>query len=399
MMTRSIRATALLGVACLASTLVAACGDPKSQSSAVRDAKVGAPIVIAAAWPWSAQPNLLYEKGMRLALDEANSAGGAAGRQFRLLRVDDHESVDEGRLVAQRLAAEGQVSAVIGHMQSYVTVPAAAVYDAAGIVLIAPTSTDAALTSRGYPRVFRTIFTDHDAGRQMAELAKAKGVQRIGIFYIRNEYGRALSNAFEVRANALGVDVIDRQSYDPGSRGAAELEQIVRLWKERHVDGVFLAAEAGPAARIARELKRQKVAVTMFGGDALGIPPFLAEGGDAVNGIMLPTPFHPGDPRPEARRFAAAFEKRFNQPPDALAALGYDAVQVLTHAMRVAGSPDAGKVAAALHELRDWKGVTGAFSFDATGDLATNPIATVVVRNGQFAYLGTGGTTLHASAP
>ncbi|MEO5815224.1 MAG: ABC transporter substrate-binding protein [Gemmatimonadaceae bacterium] len=399
MMTRSVRALALLGTALLATTLMLACADAKSQSSASRDARAGAPIVIAAAWPWSAQPNLLYEKGMRLALDDANAAGGAAGRQFRLLRVDDHESVDEGRLVAQRLAAEGQVSAVIGHMQSYVTVPAAAVYDAAGIVLIAPTSTDAALTSRGYARVFRTIFTDRDAGRQMAELAKTKGVQRVGIFYIRNDYGRALSNAFEVRANALGLDIIDRQSYDPGSRGAAELEQIVRLWKERHVDGVFLAAEAGPAARIARELKRQKVAVMMFGGDALGIPPFLAEGGDAVNGIMLPTPFHPGDPRPEVQRFAAAFQKRFGLQPDALAALGYDAVQVLTHAMRVAGSPEAEKVAPVLHGLRNWKGVTGTFSFDASGDLSTNPITTVVVRNGEFTYLGAGGTSMHASVP
>ncbi|MDZ7629973.1 MAG: hypothetical protein U5K74_01130 [Gemmatimonadaceae bacterium] len=85
-----------------------------------------------------------------------------------------------------------------------------------------------------------------------------------------------------MRASALGVDVVDRISYDPGSSNRSEVALIVRLWKERHIDGVFLAAEAGPAARFARELASQQMAVTLLGG---GICPckfeeFIAEGGD-----------------------------------------------------------------------------------------------------------------------
>jgi branched-chain amino acid transport system substrate-binding protein len=367
-----------------------ACTERKAAGAAERTGSASDSVIIAAAWPWASYPDMLYGKGLDLAVEEANAAGGLRGRPFALRRVDDQQSVDNGRLVAERLVTAGGIAAVIGHMQSYITVPAAAVYDAAGIVLVAPSSTDGSLTDRGYRRVFRSIFTDHDAGTQMADLAAESGVKRIGIFYIRNEYGRALSNAFETRARALGVDVIGRVSYDAGSSTGAELEQIVRQWNERHVDGVFLAAEAGPAARFAREVKRQGLNIALFGSDALGIPALIAEGGIAVEGLMLPAPFHPGDPRIEVQAFVRQFTARHGTGPDALAALGYDAMRLVTHSIVTAGTTAQDSVAAVLHATRNWRGVTRSMSFDSTGSLAEGPITRVMVRRGAFTFLGSG---------
>jgi branched-chain amino acid transport system substrate-binding protein len=381
----------------LSAVATVSCARQKADAAESTSAHTSA-IVIAAAWPWARYPDMLYGKGLQLAIDEANREGGLAGRSFSLERIDDNESVDDGRLAAERLVSDGRVSAVVGHMQSYVTVPAAAVYDAAGLPLVAPTSTDASLTSHGYRRVFRTIFTDGDAGRQMAELAAAQRVQRVGIFYIRNEYGRALSNAFESRARALGIDVVGRVSYDPGSSTSAELEQIVRQWGERHIDGVFLGAEAGPAARFAKELQRQRLRVAMFGSDAVGIPTLLREGGVAVEGLMLPAPFHPNDPRVEVQRFVREFTLRNGTAPDVLAALGYDAVRVLTRAMRTAGTSAPDSVSAVLHRMRAWPGVTGPLSFDSTGALVAGRITGVIVRNGAFEYLGDRVAPVTASA-
>ena len=385
-MTRIDRARGTLVLALLLSA--AGCGGDRAGARGAGGA-AGPPadVVIGAPWPWAARRDFLYDQGVRMAVDEVNAAGGVGGRRLRIERFDDLESVDEGRLVAQRLAAERTVDAVIGHMQSYVTVPAAAVYDAAGLVLVAPTSTDAGLTSRGYRRVFRVMFSDRDAGREMAELAKTLGVTRAGIFYIRNSYGRALANAFEVRAKSAGIDVIDRQSYDPGSQTEAQLDEIVRVWKERRVDGVFLAAEAGPAARFAREIRRQGLSAVMLGGDALGTPELFAEGAEAVRGLIIPAPFHADEPREQVRRFAAEFRRRYGRPPDALAALGYDAVRVLAHAMTTARSTAPDSVARALHALRDWSGVTGTFSYDDAGDLPTKRIVKVVARDSAFVYL------------
>jgi hypothetical protein len=48
-------------------------------------------------------------------------------------------------------------------------VPASAIYDMAGLLMIAPTATDPELTAHGYSRVFRATFTDGEVGRQMAD--------------------------------------------------------------------------------------------------------------------------------------------------------------------------------------------------------------------------------------
>ncbi|MDZ7629972.1 MAG: ABC transporter substrate-binding protein [Gemmatimonadaceae bacterium] len=136
----------------LLSVLLSACA-PGGQAG--RSTPAGGPadtVVLAAAWPWAAQSNMLYDEGMGLAIEEINAAGGLAGRPFRIERIDDHQSVDDGRLAAQRIAANGHISAVIGHMQSYITVPAAASYmeRRAGLRShMRRASTDATLTSRG----------------------------------------------------------------------------------------------------------------------------------------------------------------------------------------------------------------------------------------------------------
>src|SRR5687767_6785939 len=89
----------------LAAAGLAACGgsdDPAAQR-ARRSAAKGE-IVVGAAWPWELRGEQIhYGKGMDLAVEELNAAGGVLGRPLKLLRVDDQESVDRGRIIAQEL--------------------------------------------------------------------------------------------------------------------------------------------------------------------------------------------------------------------------------------------------------------------------------------------------------
>src|SRR5207244_3310024 len=135
--------------AAAAITMLAACGAWRTpaEERAIRAARARGDVVVAAVWPWALRKDLRYGEGLDLAVDEVNRGGGVNGRTLRVTRVDDRESVDEGRLAAQRIAGDPDVVAVIGHLQSYVTVHAAAVYDLSGLVLVSPASTDAELTS------------------------------------------------------------------------------------------------------------------------------------------------------------------------------------------------------------------------------------------------------------
>lgn len=345
-------------------------------------------VVVGAAWPWSTRTNVRYGQGLDMAVDEVNAGGGIDGRRLVLRRVDDHESVNDGRMAAQQLGEDPDVVAVIGHLQSFVTVPAAAIYDAAGLVLLAPTATDPELTRRGSDRVFRMTFTDSAVGRHMADVATGRGYRRIGIYYIRNAYGRELANAFEERAVAVGASILARGSYDAsGAVSGQTFEPVLREWAGLNLDAIFLAGEVPSAAVFVAEARREGVRLPIIGGDALGSPDLARIAGPAAEGALVASAFHPDEPRAEAQRFRTAFHKRFGVDPDAGSALGYDAVGVLVAAMRQAHSTVPAAVAAALHSRTRWEGVTGQLAFDGHGDLIGVPVVTMIVRNGAFAYL------------
>ena len=370
--------------------LAAACGG--SDDPAAQRAKGGSgPIVIGAAWPWEARKNVLYAQGMDLAVDEINRAGGVLGRPLKIERADDHEDVDQGRMIAQEFGKNPQVVAVIGHLQSYVTVPAAAVYDLSGLVLVSATATTAELTNKGYHRVFRTIFTEADMGRQLADYAVKGGRRRMVIYYSRDEYGRGLANAFEEQATAAGGQVLDRRSYDPNvPANPLTAAQAVAAWQQLGPEAVFIAGQDEPAALLALELRRKGMDVPIIGGDALATPTYVQRAGAAAEGTVIASPFHAGAPDPEVQRFTAAFRAKYGTEPDVGAALAYDATRVLAHAITRAGAADPARIADALHAVRGWHGVTGPFTFDAAGNLVDMPVRKVVVRGGRFTFLEDG---------
>lgn len=349
----------------------------------------GGPITIAVIWPWESRGMLLYGEGLQLALDEVNGAGGPLGRPLVVLREDDHESVDRGRVVAQRLAQNHDVVAVVGHLQSYVSLPAAAIYDLSGLVHVAPTATDPRLTQQGYRRLFRITFTDRETGAQMADVAASRGYRRLAIYYIRNAYGRSLANAFEEQAIERRLVVADRQSYDPDTTtGNRTLSDILTAWQDLALDAVFVAGEPRQAATMIEAARARGIGAVMLGGDALGTVDFIDRGGAAVEGTIIATAFHPHDQREEVQRFAAGFRQQYGLEPDASAALGYDAVHLIAHGIETARSVEPDRVADALRATRDWRGVTGRVTFTDAGELLDRSLGTVVVRNGGFDWLG-----------
>ena len=377
----------------IAFLLLAALGCGSGQDPAQRDrgtvATEDGDIVVAVAWPWEARKELRFSEGLEMALEEINGGGGIGGRQLSLLKVDDQESVNEGRLVAQRLADNPEVMAVIGHLQSHVTVPAAAIYDRAGLLLISPASTSADLTAQGYSRVFRATFVDGDIGEQMADYALNQGYKRVAIYYVRSIYGQALASAFEERvANIGGLSVVGRDSYGTDqdvSSGA--LQPLLSRWRQLDIDALFLAGEVPSAGQIIAELRNSDLNVPVFGGDAMGSPALFQLGGEAVEGTVVSSFFHPGEPRPEVESFVAAFQSRYDASPDPAAALGYDALRLLAEGMRKAPTPSPEHVTQALREIDGWPGVTGPFTFDEKGDLIERKAPKMIVREGAFAYL------------
>ena len=136
--------------------------------------------------------------------------------------------------------------------------------------------------------------------------------------------------------------------------------------------------------RTARELGLD---VPLLGGDGWDSPKTAEIGGKAVEGVYITNHYSPDDQRPEVRKFIADYQAKYGgKTPDAMAVLGYDAMNLMADAIRRAGSTDGEKIRAALAETRDFPAVSGHITMDADRN-ARKDIVIVQMRDGQFRFV------------
>jgi branched-chain amino acid transport system substrate-binding protein len=88
------------------------------------------------------------------------------------------------------------------------------------------------------------------------------------------------------------------------------------------------------------------------------------------------------------RKESGRYRKKYNEDPDAMVALGYDALKLLADAMKRAGTTDPAKVNEAIAATKDFPGVTGKITLDEHRN-PTKPAVMLQVKNGKFAYVET----------
>lgn len=361
--------------------------EPLAQQRARRLADSTGDIVIAVAWPLQSSKATLVN-GIALAVDEINRQGGIlGGRKIKVLLKDDAASLSTGRLVAQEIADNPEVAAVIGHLNSYIAAPASQIYERAGLVMVTPGASGQKITEQGGQYVFRSLPGNRDQGRQIGDYAAAQGYKSVAIYYIKNDYGIDLANYFEQRARELGIVVTDRRSYDMGGDDHAV---VLGNWASfLKMDAIFLVGSLPESSQILREIRGAGLTLPVFGGAGLDSPELIKRGGASVEGTVVFSLFNLDDPRPEVRAFGETFKAKFGVWPDGTAAQGYDALKLVAHAMQTAHSAVPAKVAAALRATKDWHGVTGSHTYSEKGDLVAKQLAKVVVQDGKFVYFDT----------
>ncbi|MGE4267242.1 MAG: ABC transporter substrate-binding protein [Deferribacterales bacterium] len=383
---RAIRYAVLIAVCITVSLLSFSCGsgDTPAKQRAAKAEKAKGDIIIGAAGPWSEKRNLLMQ-GISLSTDRINASGGLLnGRKIKVVWGDDKRTAEQGQLIAQEFSENTDMVAVIGHSNSFISIPASIMYQYNGLLMLSPLSTNPKLTSQGYGLVFRNIPNDAGFGRGIAEYCKKHGIDDILIYQIRDDFGQGQSNAFEIKAEELGLKILDRQSYD-STINTEQIRQDILYWKNNYrFRAIVLIGIMPKAAEIISEIRKLGIDVPILGGDALDHPMLTQIAGKYAEGVYAASVFHPDADYPAVKSFSAEFIKKYGKKPDIGAAQGFDAVNVLAEGIRQANTTVPSKVADALHNLKNYKGLTGQYSFDKKGDPTGRPIMVKVMHNGSF---------------
>jgi len=323
---------------------------------------------------------------IQMAFDEINAAGGLLGKKVRVAVEDDQSKPEEAATAVTKLINQNHVVAMLGEVSSSRSLAAAPICQANGIPMISPSSTNPRVTQVG-DYIFRVCFTDPfqaEVGARIAwEILKVKKVAILSD--VRNDYSVGLQTFFRQHFKGFGGAVVAEQSYSEGdSDFRAQLTQI----KSANPEAIYVPGYYTEVATIARQARELGIAVPLIGGDGWDSPRLWEIGGEALNGCYFSNHYSVDDPSPAVQKFVADFKKRYNQTPDALAALGYDAARILADAMKRAGASNGDKVRDALSATKDFQGVTGTITINKERN-AVKPAVVLKIENGKFVYMTT----------
>jgi branched-chain amino acid transport system substrate-binding protein len=321
--------------------------------------------------------------GIDIAVDEINKAGGVLGKQIRVIVEDDQGLSAEAQTVVTKLITKDKVVAVLGEVASSNSIAAAPVAQQYGIPMISPSSTNPEVTRKG-DYIFRVCFLDPFQGYVMAKFASATlKLNRVAVLRdIKNDYSIGLADAFIENFKKMGGTIVSDESY---SAGDPDFNAQLTATKAKSPQAIFVPGYYTEVGLIARQSKKQGLAVPILGGDGWDSPSLIGIGGKDLDGSFFSNHYSVDDPSPEARKFLTAYKERFNAVPDALAGLGYDSAMVLFDAIKRAGTTDGMKLRDAIAQTKDFPGVTGKITLDADRN-ANKPAVVLEIKGGKFVY-------------
>jgi branched-chain amino acid transport system substrate-binding protein len=364
-------------------------------ASLVRPALAQAPaeLRLGAIFPLSGPLALLGDesfRGVEMAVEERNAAGGVLGRPLRLVRADAPDEAAAATEARRLSAGNDRVAAIFGSFSSTVALPASQVAEAAGVPWFELGALGDAVVERGFRWVFRaspraTDLAAMAVGGIAEVLAPGLGLAperlRIAIAHEEAPGGVSIGTAQEAAMGARGLTLVERAAY--ASR-ASDLTALVQRLRGQAAEVLLHTGAPGDEALLFRALRESQWRPRMVIGTAGGYG--LAETGrllgEALAGAMVvdPAAFGVNERHaPGASAFRDAYLRRYGAEPRSGHGLAACAgARLFLDALHRAGGTEKEKVRAAILALDVAEGATAAgwgARFDERGqNLRARPV-------------------------
>ena len=324
-------------------------------------------------------------QGVKLAAEEINASGGVLGKKIRLVIEDDQGKAEEAASAVTKLITRDNVIAIIGENSSNQSLAAAPICQSNGIPMISPSSTNPNVTKKG-DYIFRVCFTDPYQGKALATFVRQNlNATKAAILRDnKNDYSVGLAEVIRAEFTRLGGTIVAEQSYSGGDN---EFRPQLTAIKSAGPEVLFVPGFYTDAGQIALQARDLGITVPLVGGDGWDSPTVISIGGKAVDGCYFSDHYFVGEERPAVQRFVGEINKRTGKNPDANSALGYDALYILTNAIKAAGSLDRKAIRDHIATTKQYAGVSGVITMGPDRD-PIKPVAMIKIDGGTTHFAG-----------
>lgn len=321
--------------------------------------------------------------GVTLAVDELNKAGYSVDGQRVKLEVvsqDDRSDAAAGRTAAQQLVEAGVV-AVIGHLNSGVSIEAAPIYADKGIAQIA-ISTNPRFTQLGLPTTFRLVANDDLQARAIGSFAATQlSAESYAVVDDGTPYGKGLADGAAAQLKAGKKAVAVRQSFDDKTVAFDDLAAQLKAAKVEVIVSTLNDFQALALLEALRKIGHTRV--SLLGGDTVKTTD-MAKGVGLVDAIYATSPVLEAGEFTTGRQFLDKYNAAFQKRPAYGGHYTYDAMYVLSAAIQQAKSADPKAIVKALHAINGYAPVTGTMTWDDKGEQRYGAVGIYALRKGAW---------------
>ncbi len=324
-------------------------------------------------------------RGAQLAVAQLNEKGGILDREVQLLVKDGESDASIGaQQVATLMQEAPDIAAFLGLSDTDLALSAATESSLYDRVFLTSGATSPLLPTQVPDYLFLACFGDNVQAAAAAEWAYDELNLRtaVVVYDTLETYTVLLQKYFIDRFESLGGQVLAVKGYNPSDREAI-------LQNLPTAELVFLSSGSAQDARSNIQLMREAgITVPVIGGDGYESETEW-EAHPEIQDVFYTTHAYLGSDnlQPRVKEFNKVYTEAYGGAlPDAFAALGYDAVNLLAKAIEKAASTDPLKVQEALAQLSDFSGVTGDISFSTGQQIPSKSVTLMEVKGGKRIY-------------
>ena len=328
--------------------------------------------------------------GALLAIKQWNDAGGVLGIQIQAIVEDSQCTPDPAVNAANKVIDQDKVHYIMGEVCSSASIPVSEIANAKHVLQISGTSTNPSVVRDANgnvkPYTFVACYNDDTQGKVMAKFAYATlNAKTAFIMYDQaNDYVKGLATYFEKYFTADGGTIVGKETYTSKD---VDFSTILAKVATAKPDLVVLPDYYNVVNLVTKQAKQQGITTPFIGGDGWDSPdldPVSADGGYFTNH------YSPTENRPAVQTFVKLYGQTYKDDkgnpkvPDALAALAYDATNIILEGIKETGVDDPSKVKDTIAK-GTFEAVSGTITFDAF-HTPIKPVTIIQVKDGKVEF-------------
>jgi branched-chain amino acid transport system substrate-binding protein len=369
-------------------SLIAFVALASAATCAQADVKIGSVLSVTGGASFLGDPE---KKTLEMYVADINAQGGINGQQIKLFVYDDGGDASKARTFATRLVEEDKVDAMLGGSITGTSLAMVPIFDEAGIPFIALAgAAEIVVPVRKW--VFKTPHTEPMSCGKIFEDLKKRGLIRIGMISGTDGWGKAMRAECLKMAPQFGITVVKDEIY-----GAADSDMTPQLTNIKNTPGIQAVINCGfgqGPAIVTRNYRQLAIAVPLYESHGVSSKSYIKLAGDASEGVRLPAAatlvaekLPDSDPlKAVAMAYKTKFEKQTGEPVSTFGGHMYDALMILTEAMKRAKSADKPKVRDEIEKTKGLVGTGGIVNMSPTDHLGLDltSFRMLEIKNGDW---------------